>query len=393
MPSPEPPTAASATRPRPRRRLPLWKKLLFSAVIVAGPFLLLEGCLRLFFPQLIWTDLQGGVVATDDAPWGLIPSREWRMTGPEFGTVTIRTNRDGIVDRVEHTVEKPPGTVRILFLGDSFSEGWGLPYEQRFDRIVERALQDRFGPQRIEVIKAGIRGFDMSDVLIALETKWTAYQPDIVLVGFLLNDIVSIAPYDPHATAEQRLEITKSRRRRIGGGRLERFTTSLHIFGFVRRLLFAQDAIYTSVYFTWREGHQYFRAPLEPRYEQRYDIAVAWLAQIASVVRAAGGELHIMFFPQRIQVLLTQKPVAGVDPYRLPRVLGEKLRAAGVASHDLLPALAVYPPTFTHFTADGHFSPGGASVVARELLVYLLTRTSPLQALVAAEFGTQHDAE
>ncbi len=385
--TPDPPPAAGAA-PQPaaraRRKLPLWKKLLFSTIIVVAPFALLEGCLRLLMPQQIWTDPEGRVVATEDVPWAMIPNKQWRMGGPGIGLVHVATNADGIVDNEHYTVEKPAGVLRVLFLGDSFAEGWALNYEHRFAVVVERALQSRLGKQRVEVIKAGIRGFDSFDELNAFERKWAAYKPDVVLVGFLLNDLIMNPPFDPAMSADQRNDLVKQRRRRIGGGSFERLSLQFHTLGLIKRMLMESDALYTRLYFTWRDGHQYFRTPLSAASEQRYADTVGWLGLLNQRCRDVGAELHVFFLPQRIQVLVTQKPVEGIDPYLLPRHLGELLRAAGVASHDLLPAMSIYDPELTHFTGDGHFNPSGASIAAREMLTWLLTESPAVRRAIAA---------
>src|SRR5438094_952807 len=48
----------------------------------------------------------------------------------------IRINQAGLRDR-EHQVRKPPGTLRIAVLGDSYAEAFQIPMEQAFWWILQ----------------------------------------------------------------------------------------------------------------------------------------------------------------------------------------------------------------------------------------------------------------
>ena len=67
---------------------------------------------------------------------------------------TMITNSLGFRDnRVrEVTARAEPGSRRILFLGDSFTEGIGLDYGHTFSGIVA----ERMAPQGVEILKGGV---------------------------------------------------------------------------------------------------------------------------------------------------------------------------------------------------------------------------------------------
>jgi hypothetical protein len=58
-----------------------------------------------------------------------------------FGKVEINTY--GSCASARYALPKPPGTVRVVLLGDSFVWGWELPAEQRMGVHLERALLER----------------------------------------------------------------------------------------------------------------------------------------------------------------------------------------------------------------------------------------------------------
>lgn len=67
----------------------------------------------------------------------------------------LSTNSLGFKDRASREVSLSSNQVRLLFLGDSFTEGVGLEYEKTFVGLVDAALQ----PHRIEVFNAGVASY------------------------------------------------------------------------------------------------------------------------------------------------------------------------------------------------------------------------------------------
>lgn len=104
------------------------------------------------------------------------------------GSVSAEVNNLGLrgPDVVE---EKPAGTRRILILGDSFTFGVGVREEDTFARRLESDL-NRDAPQgeRIEVINAGVQGYNTRDEVVYLEREWLRLDPDLVIIVFYLND-------------------------------------------------------------------------------------------------------------------------------------------------------------------------------------------------------------
>jgi lysophospholipase L1-like esterase len=101
--------------------------------------------------------------------WGPLPFR-------------VITNSLGFRDISQRVVPLKSKDQRILFIGDSFTEGVGLPYERTFTGLVANQLQS----QNIEVLNAGVssyfpwiyyrkikyvldRGLEISDVVVFLD--------------------------------------------------------------------------------------------------------------------------------------------------------------------------------------------------------------------------------
>jgi len=75
---------------------------------------------------------------------------------------------------------KPPGTVRIVALGDSFTQGYGVEEDQSWPRRLE-VLLDARDPRPHEVVNLGVPGANPRDYLSYLRDPGLAYRPDVVV--------------------------------------------------------------------------------------------------------------------------------------------------------------------------------------------------------------------
>ncbi|MEG4944817.1 SGNH/GDSL hydrolase family protein [Microcoleus sp. F4-D5] len=127
--------------------------------------------------------------------WKLKPgaSGEWKGEGASF----VQVNSEGLRDR-EHTKAKPPNTLRVAVLGDSFTEAIHVPVEQTFWSKLERKLgncEAVKGRKNVEVINFGVQGYGTAQALIMLRKKVWDYNPDIVVLAFFIgNDIINNSP-------------------------------------------------------------------------------------------------------------------------------------------------------------------------------------------------------
>jgi lysophospholipase L1-like esterase len=113
-------------------------------------------------------------------PFYHFPNREGRYYGIE-----LRTNSLGMRDD-ERTVSKPKGKKRIVFLGDSFTLGWGVP----FDSIITKQLEQMLNKteKRYEVINMGVGNYNSSMEVELFKLKGLRLEPDIVVLMYFVND-------------------------------------------------------------------------------------------------------------------------------------------------------------------------------------------------------------
>jgi len=92
---------------------------------------------------------------------------------------------------VEHPIKKPEGVFRILGLGDSFTYGQGADFEETYLYRLEKMLNERRGNHpRVEIIKAGMRRYFPEVERMFLEHYGLRYEPDLILIGFVPNDVI-----------------------------------------------------------------------------------------------------------------------------------------------------------------------------------------------------------
>ena len=112
---------------------------------------------------------------------------------PNFGgrgplDVWVKTNSQGLRSDVEHQWEKPPGHIRILGLGDSFTFGWGVSMEESFLTRLEGILHQSTGSP-IETINAGVPGWNLNHYYVYLNEIGIRYSPDVIVLSYFINDV------------------------------------------------------------------------------------------------------------------------------------------------------------------------------------------------------------
>lgn len=101
----------------------------------------------------------------------------------------FRINSTGL--RGRKLVAKPPGTLRILLLGDSVAFGYDLDEANVFAQLVEQELRGR--QLAVEVVNGSVPGWSRRQQRLFLEKFGPEIQPDLVIYTVVLNDLREIA--------------------------------------------------------------------------------------------------------------------------------------------------------------------------------------------------------
>jgi lysophospholipase L1-like esterase len=115
------------------------------------------------------------------------PGRSAHLMG-----VDVAINSKKLRDR-EIGYERTPGTLRILMLGDSITEGWGVRLDDIISKRLERLYAQSGTPA--EVINTGVGNYNTVQEVQYFLTEGHKYAPDIVLLGFTYNDAEPVPVY------------------------------------------------------------------------------------------------------------------------------------------------------------------------------------------------------
>jgi hypothetical protein len=171
-------------KPKPSRTRRLFAKLL---LILFGFLLggtLAEIVLRVAgysYPEFYTLDQSRG--------YALRPGAEgWYR---KEGEAHVRINSDGLRDR-EHSLTKPPDTIRIAVVGDSYPEALPVSLEQAFWWVMGRKVQEcEASPVKIEVLNFGVSGYGTAQELLTLREQVWKYSPDIVMLAVTTNNDIT----------------------------------------------------------------------------------------------------------------------------------------------------------------------------------------------------------
>ena len=252
----------------------------------------------------------------------------------------------------DREIEKPPGTYRIVGVGDSFTYGLGAPYEVTFLAQIEAALAERGGPP-VEAINLGIPGYWPEPEALVLRHYGLHYQPDLVLVGVYTNDFEETAS-GPSRTVRHGY-LVSSRARRMGG-----LGFWLYRRSHVARILFAHRLAMPAT------------VPPDPEIVWAR-MQEAW-ARMVDMTRATGARIAFVHIPNGPAPRLG--PQWGDDPAELPRRLRQVCATRECSVIDTLPAFTAHPAPETLYLPDDdiHCSEVGYALVADVILRDLESR-------------------
>ena len=100
----------------------------------------------------------------------------------------ISINSLGMRDK-ERSLEKSPGTFRILALGDSHTFGWGVGQEETWPAVFEDMLLKYDPKRKFEVLNLGVPGYNAVQEIQVFSTKAEALKPDLVIINYCNNDM------------------------------------------------------------------------------------------------------------------------------------------------------------------------------------------------------------
>lgn len=100
--------------------------------------------------------------------------------------IEYANNSDGFRDD-EFPEKIDEGAPRIVLIGDSVSLGVYVPMHKAFPQILERSLRTGGAPEAV-VLNMAVTGYSTAQEIRLLETRGYSYQPDLVILVYVMND-------------------------------------------------------------------------------------------------------------------------------------------------------------------------------------------------------------
>ena len=175
------------------------KNILFSIITLVIFFSLLELTFRAIYP--FWYKKYSKNVQEEDSNFyprdpvlgWILPTNSESMQAGCGQHYLFKTNSYGLRDK-DYVLAKPKSTFRILCLGDSITEGAGVNNDETFPKVLEKDLNAIPGRSSVEVLNGGVLDYGTEQEYLFLKEKGLKYNPDMVILGYYLNDARGFLP-------------------------------------------------------------------------------------------------------------------------------------------------------------------------------------------------------
>lgn len=308
------------------------------------------------------------------------------------GEAYVRINSQGWRD-AERALARPPDTVRVAVLGDSFTEALQVPLEKTFPARLERELNAcrPFGERQVEVLNFGVSSYGTAQQLLTLRHRVWEYDPQVVLLAFLpLNDVANnsraLEPWlarpfftpgsDGGLVLDASFRDDPEFRDKLESASLHAALAGLRLHQLLRR---ARDGSYQG----WRAGglgesgvaEQALAPPSAPEWREAWDVTEKLVEAMHAEVRARNARFVVSVLPGGAAVypdgaqresyaaalglgdyLYPERRIAAMGRAQGFEVVGltEPMQRHAERNGEYLHGFANTQPGFGHWNAAGH---------------------------------------
>jgi lysophospholipase L1-like esterase len=291
--------------------------------------------------------------------------------------MAITINGEGFFDD-HHAVAKPEGIKRLLFLGDSFTAGIGIPKKNRFTDLIKERLSTGY-----EVLNMAIWGYSTDQELLALEEKGLKYNPDIVVLCMFVDDLFCshLFSVNDGIYIKPKFSVTAQDILRLKNIPVKDNHGKSALWNFIlTRFYKLLNRIEMGTEYDQRGWLSIFDKTYLA--SNRYYLGLRLAGEIASVAKAKDSKVLVVCIPWKDQIIQEYimeagESYAGIPLNRLDLGLPQKLvsefcRHAGVPFLDLLPAFKKHGRSEKlFFDKDLHWTKAGHRLAADQILAYL----------------------
>lgn len=188
--------------------------------------LLAEGVLRIAAPQNVNSPFVDNIYGINTQR----PNMQSRFAVPHAYDTIASINSQRFRGTKELQTLPSPGVNRVALLGDSLTFGLGANDDETYPAQLERILEDSVGPERVEIVNAGIMGAGTGEEALWFDIWVKRFHPHVVVLNVFWNDVDDDFTRSP-------FRIDKSGR--VSPRSLEELTSASRLHQKIRQLVYA----------------------------------------------------------------------------------------------------------------------------------------------------------
>jgi len=341
-----------------------------------------EGFLRLFYPEAlhIHKRFPQGTYCKRDPLFGWIglPNVSAVLSPPptarDMEDMPVIMNGEGFLDD-SHPVSRPPGVNSLLFLGDSFTIGLGIPRTERFTDLIKDDLQPGWA-----VMNMAMWGYSTDQELLVLEEIGLEYAPDVVVLCMFLDDLFcnNLFSVNDGIYIKPRFSLSADEELALRNAPVpNNHGRSALVNLILTRFYKLRNRLGMGAEFSRRGWISVY----DTKYlaQDGYQLTLRLVAEIHALAKTRGIDFLLVLIPDKDQVneqLIAARGAGyyGIPPHRLDlhlpqKVVGLFCEKLGIPLLDLLPAFTRYKgQEALFFEHDLHWTRAGHRLAAAQVL-------------------------
>lgn len=335
------------------------EKLVLVVLVIVVPITWCELALRAFVPPREATTKL--FLQDENLGWKLNPG-----ASDSWGGVVVHINEKGYRGPVV-PYERTHGKKRVLFLGDSVTFGYRIARWQDTFPFLADSLAGAADSLEVETVNLAVEGYSQWQEAIVMQTEGKLYKPDLVVLGFVLNDVTEMFHLVKFGGAEEGFQMRHAASSWLGRV-LSKSAIVYEVQNVTReikaRRKLGEDLRLGAIKQQSLEVETLMRRPDQANVKTAWDFALADLQKIADMCKELNIPFVVVAFPFEVQL----HDAMGLGTPQ--RVLFNYTQARNIDMIDLLPPLSAAvcgQENVVPFLDEDHFSLEGHRMVA-ELL-------------------------
>jgi hypothetical protein len=311
--------------------------------------------------------------------WRYRPDLRLTYRAPEF-EMQIRTNEAGL--RQGPIAPAAEDVTTVLFIGDSFTFGWGVAEAERYSEVLARLVAEKRPGTRLRIVNAGHWMYASDQQLVLMKELIERYRPSIVVQGLywlhirtLFNHRLVRAPDGTlQAVEDSKIKVSERGVLKLRSDWLERPPLNSQLVAVVARALLNRDVIDRAS--EWVDYFRPGRTPDEALWALTDDIA----GETIRTLQASGISYVPFLVPTIVEVTGSNwtavgwkrpTPPADIDINLPARRMASIFAKHGTQLIEMAAPLRDRAVAGLYFPEDGHWTAQGHAAVAEILTPHL----------------------